>query len=187
MRSILPLFAITLVAAVPAIAAETVPVSSFRQIELRGGGNVFVRPAAVQRVTIVEGSGRVTSARVDRDGRLRIDACNGQCPRNYRLRMIIDTPNIEALAIKGGGTIVAARGFRHQRNFAAAIMGGGKLDARDIASTHVAAAVNGGGELLVSPIADLAGAVRGGGSIRYTGNPRVSSAVSGGGSISRAR
>lgn len=187
MRSILPLFAITLVAAVPAIAAETVPVSSFRQIELRGGGNVLVRPAAVQRVTIVEGSSQVTTARVDRDGRLRIDACNAQCPRNYRLRVLVDTPSIEALAIKGGGNIVAARGFRNQSNLAAAIMGGGRLDARDIASTHVAAAVNGGGELIVSPVADLAAAVRGGGAIRYYGNPRVSSVTSGGGSIARAR
>ena len=187
MRSILPLFAITLVAAVPAIAAETVPVSSFRQIELRGGGNVLVRPAAVQRVTIVEGSSQFTQARIVRDGRLQIDACNRQCPRNYKLRIVIDTPNIEALAIKGGGTITAARGFRTQRNLATAIMGGGKLDARDIASTHVAAAVNGGGELLVSPLADLAAAVRGGGAIRYTGNPQVSSAISGGGAISRIR
>lgn len=187
MRSILPLFALTFVAAVPAIAAETVPVPSFRQIELRGGGNVLVRPATVQRVTIVEGSSQFTTAQVDRDGRLRIEACSQQCPRNYRLRVVVDTPSIEALAIKGGGTITASRGFRTQRNLAAAIMGGGKLDARDIASTHVAAAVNGGGELLVSPIDDLAGAVRGGGAIRYYGNPRVSSAISGGGSIARAR
>jgi hypothetical protein len=187
MRSILPLFAITLVAAVPAIAAETVPVSSFRQIELRGGGNILVRPAAVQRVTIVEGSSQFTRTQVDRDGRLRIEACNSQCPRNYRLRIVVDTPNVEGLAIRGGGTITAARGFRTQRNLATAIMGGGRLDARDIASTHVAAAVNGGGELLVSPVADLAAAVRGGGAIRYTGNPQVSSAISGGGSISRAR
>ena len=187
MRSILPLFAITLVAAVPAIAAETVPVSSFRQVELRGGGNVLVRPAAVQRVTIVEGSAQVTRVQVVRNGRLQIDACNGQCPRNYRLRVVIDTPAIEALAIKGGGQISTARGFRAQRNLAAAIQGGGRIDAREIAAAHVAAAVNGGGELLVSPVGDLAAAVRGGGAIRYSGNPRVSSAISGGGAISRIR
>jgi len=187
MRSILPLFAITLVAAVPAIAAETVPVSSFRQIELRGGGNVLVRPAAVQRVTIVQGSSQFTRAYIEREGTLRIEACNRQCPRNYNLRVVIDTPRIEGLAIKGGGQIVTARGFRAQRNLATAIHGGGRIDARDIAATHVAAAINGGGELLVNPIADLAAAVRGGGSIRYTGNPQVSSAISGGGAISRAR
>ena len=187
MRSILPLFALTLVAAVPAIAAETVPVSSFRQIELRGGGNVIVRPAAVQRVTIVEGSSRVTRAQIVRDGRLQIDACNGQCPRGYRLRIVIDTPSIEALAIKGGGQISTARGFRAQRNLAAAVQGGGRIDARELAATRVAAAVNGGGELIVAPASDLAAAVRGGGSIRYSGNPRVSSAISGGGSISRTR
>ena len=187
MRSILPLFAITLVAAVPAIAAETVPVSPFRQIDLRGGGNVLVRPAAVQRVTIIEGSRQVTTMRIARERTLQIDACNGQCPRNYRLRIVIETPNIEGLAIKGGGQITAAPGFRVQKNLATAVQGGGRIDAREMASANVAAAINGGGELLVSPVADLAAAVRGGGAIRYTGNPRVSSVISGGGSISRAR
>ena len=187
MRSILPLFALTLVAAVPAIAAETVPVSSFRQIDLRGGGNVVVRPAAVQRVTIIEGSSQVTRMWIARERTLQIDACNRQCPRDYRLRIVIDTPNIEGLAIKGGGQITAAPGFRPQKNLATAVQGGGRIDARDIASSNVAAAVNGGGELLVSPVADLAAAVRGGGTIRYSGNPRVSSVISGGGSISRAR
>lgn len=187
MRSFLPLFAITLVAAVPAIAAETVPVSSFRQIELRGGGDVLVRPAAVQRVTIVRGSSRFTRAQVERDGRLRIEACNSQCPRNYDLRIVVETPRIEGLAIRGGGTITTAHGFRSQRSLAAAIHGGGRIDAREVQATHVAAAINGGGELLVAPVADLAAAVRGGGEIRYSGNARVSSAISGGGSIRRVR
>ena len=50
-------------------------------------------------------------------------------------------------------------------------------------SNSVSAAVNGGGELLVSPRASLSAAVNGGGHVRYWGNPSVSMAVHGGGAV----
>jgi hypothetical protein len=185
MRSILPLFAFSFAATAPALAAEVVPVPAFRQIELSGGGEVLVRPAAVQRVTITSGDSRSTRVRVVRDGRLEIDVCEPSCPRNYRLQIVVDTPRIDAVAIKGGGTITAAPGFKAQRDLATAVLGGGRIDARSLGAVHVAAAVNGGGEILVSPQSSLAAAVRGGGQVRYSGNPQVSSAISGGGVIRR--
>src|SRR3954465_8350376 len=99
MRSIVPLFGFALAAAAPAIASETVPVPHFRQIELRGGGDVVVRPGSVQRVTLVEGSTQFTNIRVDSNGRLRIDTCNNRCPQHYRMRVEIQSPDLPDLAI----------------------------------------------------------------------------------------
>src|SRR5438477_5046879 len=105
MRSIMPLFAVALAVSAPAVATELVPVPPFRSVELRGGGNVVVVPGPVQRVTIVDGSARFTRMRVERDGKLRIDTCDEQCPHFYRLRVEIQSPDVPDLAISGGGAI----------------------------------------------------------------------------------
>jgi len=118
------------------------------------------------------------------DGRLRIDTCDERCPPAYRLRVEIQSPNAPDLAVSGGGSIMAQAGFRAQPHFAAAVNGGGHVDARALDAASVSAAVNGGGEVLVHARASLAGAVNGGGHIRYWGSPAVTSAVHGGGSIS---
>jgi hypothetical protein len=186
MRSMIPLFAAVLAVSAPALALEVVPVPSFRSVELRGGGDVLVRPGPVQRVTIVEGSTRFTRVRVGRDGRLTIDACNERCPHSYRLRVEIESPRVPDLAVAGGGVVHAAGGFAAQRDLAAAVNGGGKVDARAIDAIDVSAAVNGGGEVDVRPRSTLSAAVNGGGAIRYWGNPQVTSAVMGGGSVQRA-
>ena len=70
MRSLVPLFLLAAAASAPALAVEPVPVPNFRSIELHGGGTVTVVPAAVQRVTFLEGSPQFTRVRVDRDGKL---------------------------------------------------------------------------------------------------------------------
>ena len=186
MRSIIPLFTTAIMAAAPAIAAESLPVASFRNVELRGGGDVTLRPGPVQRVTIVEGSSAVTEAHVDRDGTLRVDACNGRCPRNYRLRIEIQSPRLPGVAIKGGGAIRATGGFPSERHVAAAIDGGGAIDLRAVSASNASAAVNGGGEILLATRSHLTAAVNGGGNIRYWGNPQVTMAVRGGGSVDRA-
>src|SRR5438270_6174746 len=105
MRSIMPLFAVALAVSAPAVATELVPVPPFRSVELRGGGDVVVVPGSVQRVTIVDGSARFTRIRVERDGKLKIDACNEQCPHFYRLRLEIESPRVPDLAVTGGGAI----------------------------------------------------------------------------------
>jgi hypothetical protein len=185
MRTILPLFAAAFAIAAPALAAEVVPVAQFRSIELRGGGVVTVVPGPAERVTIAEGSSRFTHMRVDGNGKLRIDTCDERCPPMYRLRLVIQSPRVPDLAISGGGLITTAAGFAPQARLAAAVNGGGRVDARSVEADSVSAAVNGGGELLVRPRATLAAAVNGGGHIRYWGNPQVSMAIHGGGAVSR--
>src|SRR5688572_24737729 len=105
-RSTLPLFLTAIAASAPALAAEAVPVPNFESVQLRGGGTVIVVPGPTKRVTIVEGSTRYTSVRVERGGRLRIDACNNHCPRVYRLRVEIQSPDVPDLAVTGGGSIM---------------------------------------------------------------------------------
>ena len=183
MRSTLPLFAATLLVAMPAIADELVPVPAFRTAELRGGGVVTVVPGPAQRVTIVEGSSRFTHVWVDQDRQLRIDTCNEACPREYRLRVVIQSPEVPALAVRGGGQINTAAGFAPQRQLAVAVNGGGRIDARSVGAQSVSAAVNGGGDLLVSPRGSLSAAVNGGGHVRYWGHPAVSTAIRGGGNV----
>lgn len=184
MRSTLPLFAAALIVAMPAAADELVPVPAFRSAELRGGGNVTVVPGPVQRVTIAEGSSRFTHIWVDQDRQLRIDTCNEACPREYHLRVVIQSPQVPALAVRGGGHIDTAGGFRPQQDLAVAVNGGGRIDARSVTADSVSAALNGGGDLLVSPRANLSAAVNGGGHVRYWGHPAVSTAIRGGGSVS---
>ena len=182
-RSIYPLFAVALMASAPALASEVVPVPHFNGVELRGGGDVVIVPGPAERVTILEGSSQFTHIHVENRGSLRIDACDGPCPREYRLRVEIESPRVPALAVDGGGTMRVARGFAPQRQLVAAVNGGGRIDTRAVPTADVTAAVNGGGELLVGAASSLTGAVRGGGDIRYLGNPVVTSAVQGGGSI----
>ena len=184
MRSTMTLFAAALVVSVPALADEAVPVPHFQSAELRGGGQVTVVPGPAQRVTIVDGSSRFTHIYVERDGQLRIDTCNEQCPREYHLRVVIQSPQVPGLAVKGGGQIVTAAGFAPQSELSAAISGGGQVDARSVDALRVSAAVNGGGQLLVRARASLSAAINGGGHIRYWGNPAVSSAIRGGGGVS---
>ena len=183
MRSIVPLFALPLAVAAPAVAAEQVPLPSFRSVELRGGGSVMVRPAAQQRVTLLEGSTQVTRLNVDREGKLRISICERRCPRNYRLRVLVEGPRVPDVAITGGGSIAASDGFAQQQRLSAGINGGGSIDLRNAPANIVSAAVNGGGSISVRPHARLNAAVNGGGAIRYWGNPQVTTAIHGGGSV----
>jgi len=185
MRSIAPIFAFALAVSAPVLATEVVPVPAFHSVELRGGGDILVVPGSVQRVTLVQGSTRFTRFHMGRDGRLRIDACNALCPRNYPLQIRIESPRVPDVAIAGGGTIRATGGFAPQSALAAAIKGGGTIDLRSVEARDVSAAVDGGGDIYVHPRASLLAAVNGGGDIHYAGNPQVSMAVNGGGDVSR--
>jgi hypothetical protein len=180
MRSLL--FLPLAIAAVPAIAAETVSVPAFRSVELRGGGHVTVRPGPAQ-VVILDGSTQFTSFSMDNQGQLKIDACNERCPQHYNLTIEIHYPNVLPMAVKGGGSIVAAPGFGPQDNVAAAIAGGGVIDLRSVTADTVAAGVNGGGKIMAGPSKTLAAAVNGGGEVRYAGNPQVTTAIRGGGNV----
>jgi len=182
-RSMVPLLAMALISSVPALASELVPVPHFNAVELRGGGNVSVIPGPVERVTIAEGSSRFTHIYVERDGQLKIDTCNEDCPHHYRLKVEIQSPRVPTLAISGGGAIDVASGFGAVHELTVAVNGGGHIDTRTVNADVVTAAVNGGGETFVRARTALTGAVRGGGDIRYWGNPTVTSAIDGGGSV----
>ncbi|HYJ52359.1 MAG TPA: DUF2807 domain-containing protein [Allosphingosinicella sp.] len=173
----------------PAAAQEVVSVPHFSHIELHGGGEVVLRHGPVQRVTIVRGSSEFTRIRVTahnaRQGadRLVIDACNARCPNHYALRIEIETPAIDALAVHGGGEIVASSGFPAQSDLAVAVHGGGEIDTRLVTANDVAAAVHGGGLLRVRASANLAASVNGGGEVRYWGSPEVAVSINGGGTV----
>jgi hypothetical protein len=186
MRHLFPLLAFAFASAAPAAAAELVPVREFRSIELQGGGTVTVRPGPVQRVTLLRGSTRVSEIKVGRNGRLEIAACKLRCPDGYRLEVLVESPRVPGLAVVGGGSISAARGFPRQPQLSAAISGGGQIDARAVAADTGSAAINGGGLISVHSQSRLSGAVNGGGVIRYWGDPQVASIVNGGGRIVRA-
>lgn len=179
------LAASVLAVSAPAAAQEEVRVPTFTGVELRGGGRVVVRHGAVQRVRLLRGSRQLTGFEVDQQRRLRIDACRSTC-RDYDLAIEIVTPHLDALSIRGGGQIETAGAFPRQSAIAAAVTGGGELDARAIDARAAAAAVAGGGSILTDPEASLVASVRGGGSVRYWGRPRVTRAVSGGGSVEHA-
>jgi hypothetical protein len=184
MRPAAVLLPAVLLAAAPLAAAETVPVPAFRSVELRGGGDIVVRPGPAH-VTIVQGSTQFTRFAVDGDGQLKIDACNANCPHHYELRIEISYPTVLPMGIKGGGKITVAPGFGRQHVVAAGVGGGGVIDLRAVAADTVAAGVNGGGKILLGSAGSIAAAVSGGGEIRYPGNPSVTRVVDGGGSIRR--
>ena len=114
-----------------------------------------------------------------------VDVCDGNCPRNYHLRVDIQSPSAPDVAIAGGGLIRASGGFPAQRQLSAAISGGGKIDMLAVSAGSVNAAVHGGGLISVRARSSLSAAVNGGGEVRYAGNPAVSSAINGDGAVHR--
>jgi hypothetical protein len=142
MRSIVPLFVFALAASAPALAAETVPVPPFRSIELHGGGIMNIVPGPVQRVTLVEGSTQFTRVHVERDGKLVIDACDQRCPRNYQLRIQVESPHVLGIGLNGGGLVNVAGG------------------------SALGATVNGGGEIVYWGNPTVASSIHGGGAVR---------------------
>jgi hypothetical protein len=174
-----------LLALAPAAAQTPVSVPAFDSLELRGGGRVTVRHGAEQSVTLVRGDPAITRFTVDRDGRLRIDACTRTC-RDYDLRVEIVIPELDAVAIEGGGTIRADGRFPERRALAIAVSGGGTIDMSAVSTADVAASVHGGGSITTHARNSLAASINGGGSVRYLGDPSVSSAINGGGSVAPA-
>lgn len=182
-----PLLAIAALAVfTPAIAAaETVvPVGKFIGVELHGGGSVNIHQGPVQRVTLVEGDPAVAHFEVNDRGRLIVSSCRGFCWGRNHLEVDIETPDLDAVAIYGGGRISAKGAFPAQGAVSAAIHGGGEIDMQDVPAQSASAAIHGGGKIIVAAQNSLEAAIYGGGSIRYLGRPTVNSAIHGGGSVS---
>lgn len=164
--------------------ADPPPVLRFAALELQGRGNVILRHGPIQRVRLVRG--REDMLRFTADGdRLRIRACVADCP-DYEPEIEIITPHIAGVAVQGGGTIQARRGFPAQPLLVAAVSGGGLIHLGGIEAGQVDAKVSGGGTIKTHARNDLDATIRGEGSIVYWGNPAVVSSVRGGGVVVRA-
>lgn len=172
-----------LIAAAPAAAQGPIALPEFDEIELQGGGEVTIRHGAAQRVTMVRGDGTMTRFTVE-DGRLEIDACIRRC-RDYDLEIEIVTPDVDALAIRGGGSIRAEGAFPDRDDLAVAVTGGGAIDIRPIHVREVAAAITGGGTIRTRARDNLAVSINGGGLVTYWGDPATSVAINGGGMVRR--
>lgn len=167
----------------PSWAQSVVPVPHFDSIELEGGGHVVVRYGDTQQVRLMQGSVNFTHFTVEEGRKLRIDACNHDCPHHYDLEVEITMPRIEALAVDGGGTIDSEGGFPPPHRLTLAIEGGGKIDTRTMSAERATAAIDGGGVIRLRAESELTAAINGGGDIRYWGNPRVTQAIEGGGEV----
>lgn len=185
MRQFVMMAIAVLAATGPATAQTPIALDRFNQIELRGGGTVSLRQGPAQRVTLLRGDSAVTRFTVERN-RLLIDACTRSC-RGYNPEIEIVVPDIDAVAIQGGGSIRAREGFGTLRDVTLAVAGGGTMDMTAIDATSVTAAVQGGGAIRTRARTNLVAAVNGGGSITYWGDPEVVQSVSGGGSVRRGR
>jgi Putative auto-transporter adhesin, head GIN domain len=170
----------------PAVAAaETVvPVAKFTGVELHGGGRINIHQGPVQHVTLVEGDPAVVGFEVNGRGRLIVSSCKGFCWGSHRLEVDIETPDLNAAEIHGGGRILAKGPFPAQASVSAAIHGGGDIDLRDVPAQSASAAIHGGGKIFVAAQNGLDAEIFGGGEIRYAGHPSVSSSIHGGGSVS---
>jgi hypothetical protein len=182
--SFLPLCTL-LLPATPVSAEEFVRVAPFDSIELEGGGHVVVKSGDVQSVRLVQGSLAYTHFTINSGRKLRIEACNRDCPHHYDLQVEITTPHIEGLAISGGGAIDSDGSFPAERKLALAVDGGGSIDTRTMEVDKAQAAVDGGGVIKLKANGELTAAIDGGGEIRYWGNPHVTQAIDGGGEIRR--
>ena len=183
-----PLAAIAMIGAVlavPVAAGTVVPLPRFEAVSLEGKGRVILRHGDRQAVTIVEGDPDVTRFEVDRNS-LKISACQNRCPANYRLVIEVVSPNVDAIAVTGGGTVAAAGPFPSRNALALSVQGGGLIDTQAVSARRVAASVNGGGEIRTRADASLAASVNGGGTITYAGAPSVATAIRGGGKVRRA-
>ena len=172
--------------AVPVAAQTPVQVPAFDSVELRGGGTVTIRHGARQSVRLVSGDAETSRFEVDGEGRLTITACRSSC-RDYQLRVEIVTPDIEGLAIRGGGSIRTEGDFPYRSALAAAVRGGGNLDATAIEAGTVSVGIQGGGSIRTHARDRLVAGIQGGGSVRYLGDPQVTSGIEGGGSVSPMR
>lgn len=186
-KPILAAAALAAVCAIPSATAQTpISVGRFDSIELRGGGELVIRHGPRQSVTLLSGDRALAGFDIERGNRLVIRPCRTSC-RNQRLRVEIVTPELEAVAVHGGGTIRAEGGFPAEDNVAVAIHGGGTIDTRAVRGRNVAASIVGGGLIRVAAERSLAASIVGGGAVRYVGDPRTTVSINGGGTVNRER
>ena len=172
-------------AAMPAGAATDLDLPRFEAVSLEGGGRVVLRHGPRQQVRILRGDASVSSFEIKHRSSLEIHACDKRCPQGYKLEVEITAPEIDAVAVSGGGSIEMASGWPARGNIALAVSGGGSIDTRPVEVRQVAAAVDGGGVIRTYARSSLAASIRGGGAIQYRGEPSLATSVRGGGTVTR--
>ncbi len=174
--------AILIAAPLAALApADPAPLSRFAALELQGRGSVVLRHGPAQRVRLIRG--REGMARFSADGnRLRIRTCSADCA-GFEPVIEIVTPYIAEVAVRGGGSVQARRGFPAQSSLIASIRGSGFIHLGAIEAGRIHAKVDGGGTIKALARDNLDAVIRGNGTIVYWGHPSVSSSVLGGGLV----
>ncbi len=175
-------------AAIPALAsaAEVMPVERFNALELHGGGNITIRQAPVQKVTVIEASSDRPRVEVD-GGKLILAPCRGSCWGPNHFEVLVETPVMSSVSIMGGGKIISEGAFAQQGAVSAVIHGGGVIDLKTLPAQSASASIHGGGKIFVAAQDSLSASIAGGGTIRYLGKPSVSTSIHGGGSVDPIR
>ncbi|HEX3945431.1 MAG TPA: DUF2807 domain-containing protein [Rhizomicrobium sp.] len=182
-KTILPAFAIAVLAPAAALPGQDIKVPPFKSIELHGGGDATLRYGNRQRVVLIKGDPAIAEIRVTGDGNLVLSPCRNTCWGNHELEVEVTTPAVAAISVHGGGELKAEGGFPRQPSLALAVNGGGDADVRAIPADTVSAAVHGGGDVELRAERTLAADVHGGGDVRFWGHPQVTSSTHGGGSV----
>jgi beta-lactamase regulating signal transducer with metallopeptidase domain len=151
--------------------------ASFSSLELRNGGTVTLIHGASQSVKLVKGDPEQASISIEDDGRLVIDRCPEQCPRNHDFEVEVVTPALAAIAVAEGGTIQSRGEFPRQTQIGVGVSQGGTIDLRSMSPANVTASVESGGRIFVKPASALAATVEQGGIITYWGDAVVESSV----------
>jgi hypothetical protein len=136
-------------------------------------------------VTLVTGSLDYSKLEVTRGGVLVIDRCWLECPRDYRLEVEIQLPNVTGLSVANGGWIRSEGSFPRQAEIEIEVSDGGTIDTRSMVVDRVTASVDQGGRVLTVPRVSLSARVSHGGVITYWGSARVKSSIEDGGSVKK--
>ena len=169
----------------PVVAQKVVPLTPFSSVELHNGGHAILRHGPTQRVTFLKGSVDYTRVTVADGGRLVIDSCAMDCPREYDLEIEIVTPDVARVSVTDGGTLQSSGSFPRQAEIRVAVNDGGTIDIRSMSVDTVTASVNSGGRIFTRPQTALSASVADGGIITYWGDARVNKSIKGGGVVTR--
>jgi hypothetical protein len=183
----LALFLATLsVSATPLATQTRIPLTgTFSVVELRNGGSVRLVHGESQRVTLLEGDPDQASIVLRDDGRLVVDRCPTDCPRNHDFKVEVVTPALSAIAVAEGGMIEARDGFPPESEIGVGVSQGGAIDIRAMPIANVNASVFSGGMIFTRPRTTLSADVEHGGNVTYWGDAAVRSSVRNGGVVVR--
>ncbi|HEU4688821.1 MAG TPA: M56 family metallopeptidase [Vicinamibacterales bacterium] len=187
-----PLAGVALLLATLSVTATAVAEQSgvaltapFSAVELRNGGKVHLLHGPAQGVTLLKGDPEQASIAIRDDGRLVIDRCPTECPRNRDFEVTVVTPALAAIAVAEGGAIQVRDGFPPQTEIGVEVSQGGIIDIRTLQVANVAASVYSGGRIFTRPGTALSADVEQGGNVTYWGEAVVRSSVRSGGVVER--